>query len=276
MDKLLTFLQKNAYDGFLSWQSEQEAYETFNYSYHDIEKIALKNNICPTRYQRNQNTISIIDQLKLLNSKICIIGAGGLGGYIIEELARIGIGNLTIFDFDTFEDHNLNRQLYATIDSLENSKINLVKTRIQAINPAINLTTVSEPFGINTNESYFKDVDIVIDALDNIQTKMSLANLCNKRSLYLVHGAIAGWYGQVAVQAPGENTVANIYKNATYEKGIESEMGNPAFTPAVIASFQVSETIKILLNKKEATTNRVYFIDLLSLKINELSLWQDD
>lgn len=276
MDKLLSFLQKNAKEGFLSWQTEQQAYEAFNYSYHEIEKVALKNNICPGRYQRNQNTISIIDQLTLMNSAICVIGLGGLGGYIIEELARIGIGNLTIFDFDTFEDHNLNRQLYSTIDSLENSKINTAKARIQAINPAVNVMTVSEPFGINTNEEHFKDVNIVIDALDNIQTKMSLAKLCNKKSLYLVHGAIAGWYGQVAVQGPSENTVANIYKNATYEKGVETEMGNPAFTPAVIASFQVSETIKILLNKKEATTNRVYFIDLLSLKINEISLWQED
>lgn len=272
MDKLLSFLQKNSHNNVINWQVEVEAKEIFGFSYLEIEKHALKNNMLPLRYIRNLNTISIDDQLTLLNSTICVIGTGGLGGYIVEELARLGIGHLTMFDYDVFEEHNLNRQLYSDINTIGKAKVDITKDRISIINPAVDIVKVLEAFNHKTDIKYFEKTDVVIDALDNIQTKKALGKFCNENNLHLVHGAIAGWYGQIAVQPPGQNTVGKIYKNATYEKGIETDMGNPAFTPAVIGSLQVSETVKILLNKKESIKNKVYFIDLLSLNINQIQM----
>jgi len=108
-----------------------------------------------------------------------------------------------------------------------------------------------------------KGHDIVVDALDNTLSRKILAKGCNELEIPLIHGAIAGWYGQVSTILPGDNTMERLYHGAE-DHGVETELGNPAFTPALVASIQVAEVTKVLFGKGELLQNRLLTLDLLT------------
>jgi molybdopterin/thiamine biosynthesis adenylyltransferase len=114
-------------------------------------------------------------------------------------------------------------------------------------------------------------VTVAVDALDSISCRLELAATCTELDIPMVHGAIAGWYGHVATQLPGDTTVQSIYRNWVEGKGIEKQLGNPAFTPAIVASLQVAEVCKIVLGKGELLRNRKLSIDLLDMEIHEIT-----
>jgi molybdopterin-synthase adenylyltransferase len=113
--------------------------------------------------------------------------------------------------------------------------------------------------------------DLVFDALDNVGSRLILENLCETAGVPLVHGAIAGWFGQVATILPGDQTLHGILPEGV-DKGIETELGNPAFTPALIASIEVAEGIKVLLGREGILRNKLLTIDLLNQEYEVLSL----
>ncbi len=113
---------------------------------------------------------------------------------------------------------------------------------------------------------------VAVDALDSIPCRLELAEACTELNMPLVHGAIGGWYGHVATQLPGDDTVRNIYRNWVAGKGIEQQLGNPSFTPALVASLQVAEVCKILVGKGELLRRRELSIDLLEMEIHEISM----
>lgn len=215
------------------------------------------------RYERNYSTISEEDMDVLKNSKVLIVGCGGLGGYIIEMLTRIGLGHITVVDGDVFDESNLNRQLYSTMGNLGISKTKVVKERVHLVNPDTNLITIPYKLTPENIDSIIQNHDLVIDAVDNITTRLLLESKCEEHGLPLIHGAIAGWYFQLSVIMPGDNLLSKIYGSST-EKGIESVLGNPSFTPAAAASFQVAECIKVLLNKDLPLKGKLLYVDLLN------------
>ena len=115
---------------------------TVLYSLAEVEGVALSLGLMPARYQRNQQIITVQDQLKLFRSRVAVIGCGGLGGYVIEELARLGVGTLVAIDPDIFQEHNLNRQILSTTDALGRAKVELAAERVAEINPATILLPV--------------------------------------------------------------------------------------------------------------------------------------
>jgi len=88
-----------------------------------------------------------------------------------------------------------------------------------------------------------------------------LQKVCEKLEIPMIYGAIAGWYGQVSTILPGDRTLEKIYRA---DAGIESELGNPSFTPATVASIQVAEGLKVLLGKPEILSKKMLYIDLLN------------
>lgn len=223
------------------------------------------------RYERNYSTISEEDMITLKNSKVLVIGCGGLGGYIIEMLTRIGLGHLTVVDGDVFDETNLNRQLYSTMANLGMSKSDAVKERVHQINPDTHLTAISIKLTHHNIGSIVKGHDVVIDAVDNITTRLLMETACREHGMPLIHGAIAGWYFQLSVIMPGDNLLSKIYGSST-EKGIESMLGNPSFTPAAAASFQVAECIKVLLNKELPLRGKLLYVDLLNNSFDILEI----
>src|SRR6185369_3162533 len=107
-----------------------------------VEEVALDRGILPARYQRNRKAISVQDQLTLFRSRVAVIGCGGLGGYVVEELARLGVGTIVVIDPDVFEEHNLNRQLFSSPANLDTAKVEAAAKRIGEVNPAVNLVPI--------------------------------------------------------------------------------------------------------------------------------------
>ncbi|ACZ08537.1 Molybdopterin-synthase adenylyltransferase [Sebaldella termitidis] len=215
------------------------------------------------RYIRNIEAISEEENAALFDKKVCIIGCGGLGGYITEILARIGVGNLIVVDGDVFEESNLNRQLYSKIDLLGKSKAEASYKRILEINPEVKAKYIYDFFDESNYSEIINDSDVVVDALDNIKTKKFLQKVCEELGKPFVHGAIAGWYGQVATVFPGDRTLDKIYKGKE-EKGVEKILGNLPFTASYTASQQSAEVIKLLIKRGDLLRKKVLFMDLLN------------
>jgi molybdopterin/thiamine biosynthesis adenylyltransferase len=251
------FLKEHNVDTFLPILVEKEAIELYDLTFKEVEEIALKMNITPLRYKRNQSTISIENQLKLLNSHVSIIGCGGLGGHIAEILTRIGIGNLTLFDFDIFEEHNINRQNFSNYNTLGIEKVLVVKEAIELINPSLHVDAFVKKFDPHKDIDMIKNSDVIVDALDNPQTKLDLASTCKEKNIAFVHGAIAGMTGQFTTC----NTLENLYRNGSY--GIEKSIGNPAFSVTFAASIQSAEVIKTILEIGDTLKDNILMTNLM-------------
>ena len=211
------------------------------------------------RYKRNIKSLTEEENEKLKDFKVCVVGCGGLGGYIVEMLARLGIGYITVVDGDTFSESNLNRQLICSEQNLGKSKVYECKKRIATVNSEVYINAINKMIDKDNIYDILKHHNIVIDALDNVEDRFILQDACKDLKIVLVHGAISGWYGQVSTIYPGDDTLNYLYKS----KNINNELGNPSFIPPNIASIQVSETIKVLLNKGDNLRNKVLLIDLL-------------
>jgi len=271
MEDAITFLKEWTRDGLLPWSAQCAAAKHFGLSRAVVEGLALENGLFPARYQRNRNMISTEEQLQLFRSRIAVIGCGGLGGYVIEELARLGVGHIVAIDPDIFEEHNLNRQILSTPATLGKAKVDAALDRVAEINPAVTVTAVKDAFCMANGFELLAGVQVAVDALDSISYRLELAEVCTAAGIPMVHGAIGGWYGHVATQLPGDTTVQSIYRHWVAGKGIEQQLGNPAFTPAVVASLEVAEVCKILLGKGELLRHRKLSIDLLEMEVHEIS-----
>jgi molybdopterin/thiamine biosynthesis adenylyltransferase len=271
-EKTNRLLQERARDSRLSWSDQVKLGEETGLTLRLIEDMALAQGIMPIRYQRNVHAISVAEQYRLFKAEVAVIGCGGLGGYVIEELARLGVGSITAWDDDYFEEHNLNRQLFAQMDTLGQSKIETAARRIKSINPVVKFISHFSRFDDRSGAEYLAGKQVVIDALDNIPSRMMLSTVCRNLNIPLVHGAIGGWYGQVSTQFPAENTLEQLYEQVNSPGGIEAKQGMLSFVPAMIASLQVAEVIKILLARGNLLREKVMFINLLDMEIEIMEL----
>lgn len=221
------------------------------------------------RYKRNLGTITSQEQDILANSKICVIGCGGLGGYVLEYLARIGVGTIIAIDGDNFSESNLNRQILSNENNLNVNKAEVAKKRISTINSEISVLSINEFLTEQNAEELIVDSQIVIDALDNIETRFIVAEACKKISIPFIYGAVEGWFGQVSIIFPDDDTIDKIYPDKNYKANSPSVV---SFTPAVIASIQVSQAIKFLLNRGDLLHKKLLHVDLLENEFTLLNL----
>ena len=223
------------------------------------------------RYVKNSQMLSLDEVNQLHLKKVCVIGCGGLGGYVIEMLGRIGVGHLTTIDGDVFDVSNLNRQLLSTEASIGFSKAEAAALRLKSVNSEIKVTAHAVFVTEENVNALIQGHDVVVDALDSIAVRKWVAKACTELSIPFVHGAIAGWYGQVSTIFPGEPTLEKLYRSKA-GKGDEVVLGNPSFTPALVASIQVCEVIKLLIGRGDVLRNQVMHIDLLSNEFNVFDL----
>ena len=215
------------------------------------------------RYSKNEAMLTPEENASLKTFKVCVIGCGGLGGYVIEMLGRLGIGHITAVDGDVFDETNLNRQILATEKLIGREKAQVAKARMGEVNSEVEVTPIVELLNGDNYRKILKGHDIVVDALDNMSSRKMLAKGCAELNIPLVHGAIAGWYGQVSTIMPGDKTMERLY-HGDENKGIEVELGNPAFTPALVAAVQVAEVTKVLLGKGDILQNKLLTLNLLN------------
>lgn len=222
----------------------------------------MEDDLLSARYQRNFKSLTIEEQLRLKSSTVAIVGCGGIGGYLAEEFARLGVGHLILIDGDRIEESNLNRQLFALEDNLGDLKVEAAQSRLFKVNSSIKVDTYAQWFTEDTGASLLKNVDLVCDALDNGQTRVELERVCHDLNNPLVLAGIGGWYGILGVSFPGEFIAPKLFGK---QRGIEEQQGNPAFAPAVIASLAVAESVKILIGRGTSLRNSFLCIDLLNM-----------
>jgi molybdopterin-synthase adenylyltransferase len=214
------------------------------------------------RYIRNENMLSPGENRQLRDFRVAVVGCGGLGGHILEMLARLGIGQITAIDGDVFEASNLNRQLLSHPGNLGRMKAMEAKKHIERVNPEVKLIPVGETLTRENAQDLLRGHDLVCDALDNVSSRRIVQQAAEALSIPMVFAAIAGWYAQVTTIMPGDRTLDRLYPEGM-EKGAETQLGNPSFTPALAASIQVAETLKVLLKKDGILQNKLLTINLL-------------
>ena len=220
------------------------------------------------RYERNR-IFSRDQQEMLAEKKVAVIGCGGLGGYLIEMMGRMGVGSIVAVDGDKFTGSNLNRQLYSTETNLDGYKAVEAGLRMGLINGEIQVIPVCEYLTEENACRILSGCDVVLDGLDSVAGKLMLQRICKTLEIPLVHGAIGGWFGQVTTIFPGNDTLSLIYEEG---QEVSQEQGNPSFTPAVVAGIQAAEAAKVLLGYEEVLLRKMLFIDLLSGEVTRVEL----
>jgi molybdopterin/thiamine biosynthesis adenylyltransferase len=227
---------------------------------------ALMLGICPYRYVRNREAISIKEQLVLAQSRVAVVGAGGLGGQVILLLARAGVGNLTVIDYDRFDETNLNRQALCNMDMIGEFKSEAAVATIGRINPGVNILARSQKVDAENAEEILAGSDVVVDALDNVGDRFVIEKAAQNLGIPLVHGALAGFEGQLMTIFPDDPGLQDLYGKGYSEKdktkSAEAIFGVPALTPAFIATLQAMEVLKIILNRPGIFRNAMLHADL--------------
>ncbi len=240
----------------------------------DVQIAALQNDIVPERYSRNQKTLSNMDQIKLLQSHVVVVGQGGLGGTVTEILARIGIGNLTLVDGDVFEDSNLNRQLLSNVENLGEKKAEIGAQRTRAINPAVNVQAVTDFFSKDNGLKILNDADLAVDCLDSIPDRFLLEDASRKKNIPLVSAAIGGTSGQAMVIFPEDPGLCLIYgdRDAVPRKGIETQLGTLPFAAVYMAAIECAEVVSIICSQSSQLQNHFVISDVADLSLEKISL----
>ena len=209
------------------------------------------------RYIRNLGAITEDDCRLLQQKSVLVVGCGGLGGYLMEYLARIGIGKIRCVDGDVFDESNLNRQILATTHTIGKPKALEAQARLQAINPAITVEPVCAFLTQDNTMELINGCDIVLDALDNIPTRRLLADACADAGVPYVFGAISGWVAQAGICMPGDRMI-----HALYPEGVEiRDKSVLSFTPALCAAMQISLCVSLLLGHP-VETGKLHYFDL--------------
>ena len=210
-------------------------------------------------FARNIPALTKAECFLLREKQVLVVGCGGLGGHIIDQLTRIGIGHLRVVDGDVFEETNLNRQLLSQVPLLGISKANAAAAHIARVNPHASVDAVEAFLTEENVRELIAGCDIVMDALDNIPARRTLSRACAEAGIPYVYGAIQGWIAQAAISMPGDGLIETLFPEDVkiQDKSVLS------FTPAMCASMQTSLCVK-LLTGRSVETETVYYFDLLN------------
>ena len=221
------------------------------------------------RYSRNLPALSEAECAELRRKRVCVAGCGGLGGYIIELLARVGIGALTVIDGDVFDATNLNRQLLSDETVLGRNKAAVAASRVFHVNSTVSVTAVQEFLTAENAAVILEGCDLAVDALDSAGARRILADACAGKSLRLVHGAIGGWHAQVTVVEPGSGIIDKLYPPRASSP---PKKGNLPFIASVCASVQADEAVKLLVGRQSPLLGKLLLMDLKTMEFNKIDI----
>ena len=242
----------------------------------------------PTRYigdgyweiaSRQMSIVTRSEQERFKDAKITVIGCGGIGGETIEMLARMGIGELVLVDKDAFDLSNLNRQTLATITDLGLEKSSVAAEKVRLINPYVKTTVFNEHIDQTNIKKVIGTSDIVIDALDNVLTRVIVSRKAREIGIPYIHGAIHGTMGQITIFLPdSEKTYEEMFNLPSIGKELDNETiealknvtsGVPPVigpTPNLIGCLEAFEAYKIITGVGKVTVApEILTFDLLDL-----------
>ncbi len=246
----------------------------FDCSVRAVELVALDVGVIPERYLRNIGTIGMEGQTQLLRSTVAVVGLGGLGGFVTEALARMGVGNLILIDGDVFEEHNLNRQLLSAEDHLGAHKAAIAAQRVVAVNGAVEPVAHAVELTRENLPHLLEGADVVVDALDSLPTRLMLQDGAQKLGIPMVHGSIAGFLGQVMTVFPADPGLHALYGagDDLPAQGLEAQLGTPAATPMAVAAWEAQEVVKILTDQGDPLRHRLLVMGMETGSVELLQL----
>jgi molybdopterin/thiamine biosynthesis adenylyltransferase len=221
----------------------------------------MKDYLIPKQFVDNLGVMSKEEYIQIENAKVLIVGLGGLGGNFANNLVRLGVKHLKLVDFDKFEEQNLNRQIFSNTDTIGLFKVKVIKKELQKINSECHID-ISTSRIEDINLEMLIEYDYIIDAVDNPKIKIYLAELSEKLNIPLLHGACAGWYGQIGWISPGSKLIHELYGNES--AGIEKDLKNPSFMPSAVSAIMTSEFLKMIQNSDEVTINELLLVDIFN------------
>lgn len=216
-------------------------------------------------------------QKKLLNSKVLIVGAGGLGSPIAYYLTSCGIGTLGIIDSDIVDITNLHRQILHTTSSIGIPKVISAKERLISINPDIKIITYNEKLNLENAENIINDYDIVVDGTDNFTCKYLINDTCYKLNKPYVYGSIFKFEGQISIFNPNEKDkpcYRCLFPEQPPKDSIPNcqQIGVIGVLPGVIGTLQTMETIKLILNIGNILSGSLLTYDSLNNDFNTFKI----
>ena len=230
------------------------------------------------RYSRHLKIPEIGEkgQLKLLKSKILIIGAGGLGCPSAYYLAAAGVGTLGIIDFDRVELSNLQRQILHSNDRIGMSKVESAAWALRHFNPDIHIKPINARLDENNAISLFSDYDLIIDASDNLNTRYLVNDTCISLNKPWIYGSVYRFEGHVSVFTPNQESPCYrcLYPSSPPPDISPScaQAGVLGVLPGIIGTLQAGEAIKQLLGLGDSLTGRLLTFNGLETSFREFKL----
>lgn len=225
---------------------------------------------------RQKGIINENEQLNLLKSQITVIGCGGIGGATTEMLARMGVGKLRIVDKDVFDISNINRQLMSSQNSVGIPKTDITKERLESINPSLKVEAFNKELNDKNVFKILEGSQIVIDALDNLLTRIIVSRCSEKLEIPFIHGAIHGTMGQVTVFNRSTPSYEELFKLPSQGKELTNEIISkisnlskevpPVIGPVpnIVGCIQAFEAVKLITGKgSPIMAPRVLMFDLM-------------
>jgi adenylyltransferase/sulfurtransferase len=217
-------------------------------------------------------------QQRLQNAHIVIMGVGGLGSPAAMYLAAAGVGTLTLVDFDTVDNSNLQRQIIHNTESIGKNKVSSAKNTLLKINPEISIHCIDKKLTLEALESLFKDVNCVIDATDNFTTRFLINRACVSQKTALISAAAIQYEGQISVfdlRQQDSPCYACLYAEGGEENTNCSDNGILAPVVGILGSMQALEAIKLICVLGDTLQNRLLIFDALALQWRTMKLNKD-
>ncbi len=231
------------------------------------------------RYSRHliMPNVGSVGQRKLLDGKVLVIGAGGLGSPISLYLALAGVGTIGIVDFDVVDVSNLQRQILHTDADVGRRKVESAKETLLAHNPDLNVQVHEEPINSENAMEIINQYDIIVNGADNFSTRYLVNDAAYLAGKPLVDGAILVFDGRATTYLPGQGCYRCMYPDPPPPGEVPncSEAGVIGALPGLVGSIQALEVIKLLLGIGETLTGRLLMIDALSMEFTELKVRKD-
>ncbi len=216
-------------------------------------------------------------QRRLLESKVLLVGAGGLGSPVALYLAAAGVGTLGIVDFDAVDASNLQRQILHHVHDVGRPKVLSARDTIADLNPDVKVVPYQEALTADNVKRIFSEYDVVVNGSDNFPTRYLANDACVFLKKPLVDGSIFKFEGQATVFLPGQGCYRCLYPAPPPPGVVPScaEAGVLGVVCGVIASIQGVETIKLLLGLGEPLAGRLVFFDALSMEFRQVRFRRD-
>ncbi|MET3538010.1 HesA/MoeB/ThiF family protein [Chryseobacterium limigenitum] len=209
--------------------------------------------------------IGLEGQRKIMNSKVLVIGAGGLGSPVIQYLAAAGVGTLGVADFDEVELHNLNRQIIHNENSVGKSKVKSAEQFVKTLNHQVNFIGIESKIGEANAEEIISQFDVVIDGSDNFKTRYLVNDVCVKLGKPLVYGSILGFSGQVAIfNYQRSKNLRDLFPEPPIDVDLPDcdSLGVLGALPGIVGSMMANLTLK-LITHLPLNINQITLIDTL-------------